>query len=168
MLRGYPRLLFTLRFASLYILSHLRCERLESDKIWQLFSACSWLRFLASDWLRAQEQSEEQVNKQAEVGPGLAQLVERLAHRYSESMSSNPNSLTSAAVRGDRTGCMPAAKRFGKCSSRGGSQGMYIMFASAMRTRQPTLALKPRGDVTRNPKQGYQWPQKRTCVRPKT
>ena len=22
------------------------------------------------------------------------------------------------------------------------------------------LALKPRGDVTRNPKQGYQWPQK--------
>ena len=29
---------------------------------------------------------------------------------------------------------------------------------------EPTLALKPRGDVTRNPKQGYQWPQKRTCV----
>ena len=29
---------------------------------------------------------------------------------------------------------------------------------------EPTLALKPRGDVTRNPKQGYQWPHKRTCV----
>ena len=28
---------------------------------------------------------------------------------------------------------------------------------------EPTLALKPRGDVTRNPKQGYQWPQNRTC-----
>ena len=28
----------------------------------------------------------------------------------------------------------------------------------------PTLALKPRGDVTRSPKQGYQWPQKWTCV----
>ena len=26
-----------------------------------------------------------------------------------------------------------------------------------------TLALKPKGDVTRNPKQGYQWPQNRTC-----
>ena len=25
---------------------------------------------------------------------------------------------------------------------------------------EPTLALKPRGDVTRNPKQGCQWPQK--------
>ena len=39
--------------------------------------------------------------------------------------------------------------------------------ASAMRIRQPTLALKPRGDVTRNPKQGYQWPQNRTIVRQK-
>ena len=27
-----------------------------------------------------------------------------------------------------------------------------------------TLALKPRGDVTRNPKHGYQWPQERTDV----
>ena len=25
---------------------------------------------------------------------------------------------------------------------------------------EPTLALNLRGDVTRNPKQGYQWPQK--------
>ena len=50
------------------------------------------------------------------------------------------------------------------CSTRGGSQARYITFASAMRIRQPTLALKPRGDVTRNPKQGYQWPQNRTCV----
>ena len=44
-------------------------------------------------------------------GPGLAQMVERLAHRYSESMSSNPSNLTSATVRGDRTGSKPAAKR---------------------------------------------------------
>ena len=45
------------------------------------------------------------------AGPGLAQLVERLAHRHSESTSSNPGNLTSATVCGDRTGCMPAAKR---------------------------------------------------------
>ena len=45
------------------------------------------------------------------VGPGLAQLVERLAHRYSESTSSNPSNLTSATVCGDKTGCAPAAKR---------------------------------------------------------
>ena len=29
---------------------------------------------------------------------------------------------------------------------------------------EPTLALKPREDVTRNPKPLYQWPQNRTCV----
>ena len=32
---------------------------------------------------------------------------------------------------------------------------------------EPTLALKPRGDVTRSLKQRYQWPQKWTCVRQK-
>ena len=32
---------------------------------------------------------------------------------------------------------------------------------------EPTLALKPRGDITRSPKQGYQWPQKWTCVQQK-
>ena len=29
---------------------------------------------------------------------------------------------------------------------------------------EPTLALKPREDITRSLKQGYQWPQKWTCV----
>ena len=29
---------------------------------------------------------------------------------------------------------------------------------------EPTLALKPKGDVTRSPKQRYQWPHKWTCV----
>ena len=29
---------------------------------------------------------------------------------------------------------------------------------------EPTLALKPRGDITRSPKQGYQLPHKRTHV----
>ena len=32
---------------------------------------------------------------------------------------------------------------------------------------EPTLALKPRGYVTRSPKQGYQWPHKWTCVQQK-
>ena len=32
---------------------------------------------------------------------------------------------------------------------------------------EPTLALKPRGDVTRNLKQRYQRPQKWTCVQQK-
>ena len=32
---------------------------------------------------------------------------------------------------------------------------------------EPTLALKPRGDITRSPKQGYQWPHKWACVQQK-
>ena len=48
------------------------------------------------------------------------------------------------------------------------SRGTYITFASTMRIRQPTLDLKLRGDVTRNPKQGYQWPQKKDMCPPKT
>ena len=32
---------------------------------------------------------------------------------------------------------------------------------------EPTLALKPREDVTRSPKQGYHWPQKWTRVQQK-
>ena len=54
-----------------------------------------------------------------------------------------------------RAGC----QEVGKCSTRGGSRGTYITFASAIQIRQPTLALKHRDDATINPKQGYQWPQ---------
>ena len=59
------------------------------------------------------------------------------------------------------TGCNASCQVVGKCSTRAISQGMYITFASAKANKaEPTLALKPRGDVTRNPKQGYQWPSK--------
>ena len=57
------------------------------------------------------------------------------------------------------------------CSTRGGSQGMDMTFTPAKKLNKAelTLSLKPKVDVTRNPKQGYQWPQKgHTCVRPKT
>ena len=97
---------------------------------------------------------------------GLAQMVERLTHRYSESTSLNPGNLTSATVCGDRTGGNAGHQEISNCSTRGGSQGINIMFTSAMRIRQPTLALKPRRDITKNPKQGYQWPQKGHVYRP--
>ena len=97
--------------------------------------------------------------------PGLAQLVECLAHRYSESTSSNPGNLTSATVCGDRTSGDAGAKRsahvapeadLGECKIHSPPQ--------KVNKAETTLALKPRGDITRNPKQGYQWPQKRTCL----
>ena len=52
-----------------------------------------------------------------------------------------------------------------RCRTRGGSQQMYITFASTkVNEEEPTLALKPRLDITRNPKQGYLWPQNRTHI----
>ena len=39
----------------------------------------------------------------------------------------------------------------------------YVHLRQA-RIRLPTLALKPRGDVTRSPKHRYQWYTKRTYV----
>ena len=53
---------------------------------------------------------------------------------------------------------MLTIKRLAMCSTRRESQGSYIMFVSAMQIRQPTLALKIRGDRTRNPKQGPKTP----------
>ena len=48
-------------------------------------------------------------------------------------------------------------QEIGRYSTRGGSWGMYIMYTSAkVNKAEPTLALKPRGEITRNPKQGYQ------------
>ena len=44
---------------------------------------------------------------------------------------------------------------------------MYYIHFHQMRIRVPTLALKPRGDVTRCPKQGYQWPHKKDLCPPK-
>ena len=65
---------------------------------------------------------------------------------------------------GEVTGHAAGHQEVGMCSTRDGSWGMYITFAFAKKKAnkaEPTLALKPRGDVTRNPKQGYLWPPKR-------
>ena len=43
----------------------------------------------------------------------------------------------------------------------------YIRLRKKASKAETTLALKPREEVTRNPKQGYKWPHKRTCVRQK-
>ena len=60
-----------------------------------------------------------------------------------------------------RTSC----QEVGKCSTRGGSRGILLHSPlQKVNKAEPTLALNPRGDITRNPKQGYQWPPKRTCV----
>ena len=47
------------------------------------------------------------------------------------------------------------------------SGNVYHVRLCKVQIRLSTLALKPRGDVTRSLKQGYQWPQKWTCVQQK-
>ena len=68
--------------------------------------------------------------------------------------------LTSADAYREVTNCNAGHQ---ECSTKDGSQGMHITFTSAKEANkaEPTLALKPRGDVTRNPKQGDQWPPKK-------
>ena len=49
-----------------------------------------------------------------------------------------------------------------KMLTRGKSEDHYKQ--ESTQARNPSFALKPRTDITRNPKQGYQWSYKRTCV----
>ena len=64
---------------------------------------------------------------------------------------------TSADACREVIGCNAGCQEVGKCSTRGGSQKRHITFTSAkVNKAEHTLALQPRGDVTRNPKQGYQ------------
>ena len=46
-------------------------------------------------------------------------------------------------------------------------EDISCMPPQSLNKAEPTLALKPRGGITRSPKQGYQWPRKWTCVQQK-
>ena len=101
-------------------------------------------------------------------GSGPTSHFIKLTVPYSESTSSNPGNLTSATVCGDRTGCAPATKRLAGVAPEVDLRECTLHSPPQKANKaEPTLALNPRGDVTRNPKQGYQWPQKRMCVRQK-
>ena len=62
---------------------------------------------------------------------------------------------------GEATSCHAGCKEVGRCHTRDESQGMYITYISAKCKKLPTLTLKPRGDITTSPKQGYQWPHRK-------
>ena len=77
-------------------------------------------------------------------------------------------SLTSAHAYREMTDCVLASKRLASVAPEVDLRNVhYICHPKNVNKAEPTLALKPRGDITRNPKQGYQWRQKRTCVRQK-
>ena len=59
-------------------------------------------------------------------------------------------------------GCYAGIIHWQRCHTRGESQRTYIshMLPPSANKAEPTLALKPRGDITRSPKEGYQCPHK--------
>ena len=66
--------------------------------------------------------------------------------------------------------CHAGCLEVSRCHTRGESQEMCNikrMPPLSSNKAEPTLALKPRGDVTRSPKQGYQWPHKKDSCPPK-
>ena len=69
---------------------------------------------------------------------------------------------------GEVTGCNASHQEVGMYSTRCILGNVhYICVHKKLNKVQPTLALKPRGEITRNLKQGYQWPPERTYVRHK-
>ena len=49
----------------------------------------------------------------------------------------------------------------GRCRTRGESEESVVHRRGSTQARESTLALKLRADVTRSPKQGYQWPHEK-------
>ena len=67
-------------------------------------------------------------------------------------------------------GCHAGHQEVSRYRTRGESQGtcnVTRMPLLSLNKAEPTLALKPRGDVTRSLKQGYQWPHKKDSGPPK-
>ena len=69
-----------------------------------------------------------------------------------------------------RLACHAGCQEVSRCCTRGESQGTCNVTCTLLLSpnkAEPTLALKPRGDVTRSPKQGYQWHHKKDSCPPK-
>ena len=97
-------------------------------------------------------------------GP-LAPLDPQLYRGFSPFYPESTSASRADACR-EATGSCASCQEVGRCNTRGGSRGIYITLMSAKGNKaKPTLVLKPKGHVTRNPKQGYQWPQNRTFER---
>ena len=63
-----------------------------------------------------------------------------------------------------RLSCHAGCQEVSRYHPRGESQGtcnITHMPPLSSNKAEPTLALKPRGDITRSPKQGYEWPHKK-------
>ena len=68
-------------------------------------------------------------------------------------------------VRGSKLlSCHAGHQEDGRCRIRGKSEESVACRQGSTQVRESTLALKLRADITSSPKEGYQWPHKRTDV----
>ena len=56
-------------------------------------------------------------------------------------------------------GCHAGYQEVSRCRTRGESEVSNALRQQSTQAREYTLALKPRADITRSPKQGYQLPK---------
>ena len=72
----------------------------------------------------------------------------------------------SAEIRmwGTVTGCHAGCQEVDRLHQKWFSGNVLDVCLRKVRIRLPTLALKPRGNITKRSKQGYQWPHKWACV----
>ena len=104
-----------------------------------------------------------------EIPKGLVHYLSieliRLDVQFTRSPAISP---THVVACGEVTSCAAGHQEVSRCSTKDGSQGMCITFASERKLwnkAEPTPE-KPRGDINRNPKQvtGVSVAPKRTCV----
>ena len=111
----------------------------------------------------------EQLSNQCIFGrSGIAHSVERMACLIShyELPVLSPANASQVCGR-DRSAAMLAAKRSaGVAPEMNLRECVTHMLLPSLNKAAP-LALKPRGDVTRSPKQGYQWSHKKDSCPPK-
>ena len=61
----------------------------------------------------------------------------------------------------DETACHVGHQKVSRCHTRGESEESAAHRWWSMQLRESTLALKPRAEISRSPKQWYQWPHKK-------
>ena len=86
---------------------------------------------------------------------GIAQSVERSLMEREVSRSTPTNAFAGTVCGRDRLGSHAGHQEVSRCSTRGEFQGMCNITRTplpSVNKAEPTLALKPRGDVTRSPK----------------
>ena len=112
------------------------------------------------------------IGAREESRAGVAQSIERLSYHMPQGRDTldpglEPYQCLYSSIWVKWLSCHAGCQEIGRCHTRGDSEESVVCKGWSMQVRESTLALKPRVDVTRIPKQGYQWPHKKVLCPPK-